>query len=449
MTGFNVIGYTSANFGLGIAARNTVRLLTGKRYEVAVADLNLNDGRSGRDHTFDHLAVADGATLPNAVNILHVNPPIVGRLLGNSPAWLNPNAGLNVAVPFWELPVLPRFWIADLQAVDVVLAPSHFVEQAVANAFSGRSPLVRHYPQTAFLPDRHGPDRPRFGLPEQAVLFSMSFEIASDISRKNPWAVIEAFNGVFTDTDAAYLVIKLNASYRSQAFEQQRARLQAHAAANPRIIIRDEPLSYGEVISLYESCDVYVSLHRSEGLGLGALEAMLLGKPVIATAWSGNMDYMDDVNSCMVSYRLVPVESPVYRGLIGDMQVVWADPLVPQAAAWMRRLYDNAELRRAIGERAREEMLARHAACLKAKPFTMVEEIFALRKAGNAWAGSGGAVEGAAGDPGELFSGVSALLKENKPAAAIELYDRDRRLLPETEVVRRFDELMRQLREKA
>ena len=389
MGGFNVIGYTSANFGLGVAARNTVRLLAEGGHEVAVADLRLNDGRSGQDHTCDHLQIPDGARLPHPITIFHVNPPVIGQLLRNRPVWLNDEAGLQVAISFWELPVLPEAWVADLQAMDAVLAPSHFVEQTVANSFRGGSPQIRHYPQTAFLPADHRPDRRRFGLPETGILFAMSFEIASDISRKNPWAVIEAFNAAFANNEAAYLVIKLNTSYRSPAFEQSLARLRDNAAANGHIIIRDERLRYDEVISLYESCDAYISLHRSEGLGLGAMEAMLSEKPVIATAWSGNMDFMDDVNSCLVAYRLTPVESPVYRGLLGARQTVWADPLATEAAAWMRRLYGSAELRRGIGKRARESMLARQGECVEGRPFAMLEAMFSLRKERVAPAGGG------------------------------------------------------------
>jgi glycosyltransferase involved in cell wall biosynthesis len=442
MTGYNVIGYVSADFGLGVAARNTLRLLIANHREAAVADLRLDDGRSGRDHSFDHLAVSGEGRLPHRVNILHVNPPAIGRLLGGTP-WLDAGAGLNVAVPFWELTVLPQFWLADLGKVDVVLAPSRFIEKTIAAALPGNAPLVLHYPQTAFLPDRIVPDRRRFGLPPEETVFALSFEISSDTSRKNPWAAIEAFTTAFTNDDPVRLVVKINVSFKSATFEQERARLHEYASVNPRIVVYDSPLSYDEVLSLYASCDAYVSLHRSEGLGLGALEAMLLGKPVIATAWSGNMDFMDEHNSCLVPYRLVPVASPVYRGLIGALNAEWADPLIGEAAAWMRRLHDNAELRRSIGERARETSRARHVECLQAKPFTVVEEILSLRRTPAA-----GTDADAPQAAPAVFAAVAELLKENRPGEAVALYDRCRRTLQDTPLTRRFDELMRQIREK-
>jgi hypothetical protein len=119
-----------------------------------------------------------------------------------------------------------------------------------------------------------------------------------------------------------------------------------------------ETLSYADVLKLYASCDVYVSLHRAEGLGLGLMEAMALGKPVIATAWSGNMTFMNYTNSCPVNYHLIPVDAstPVYRkGRLG-METIWADPDIDEAAAWMHRLADDPDLRAEIGRKAADDM---------------------------------------------------------------------------------------------
>jgi hypothetical protein len=91
----------------------------------------------------------------------------------------------------------------------------------------------------------------------------------------------------------------------------------------------EEPLSYVEVLSLYSCCNVFVSLHRAEGLGLAPLEAMLLGRPVIATAWSGNLTYMNHLNSAY-----------------------WADPDVDHAAAWMRKLVASPSLYEKLRTRA-------------------------------------------------------------------------------------------------
>ena len=111
------------------------------------------------------------------------------------------------------------------------------------------------------------------------------------------------------------------------------------------------------MLRLYKSCDVYVSLHRAEGLGLGMAEAMSLGLPVIATAWSGNMTFMDHVNSCPVRYRLAPVlDTAVYRTTQLEDTTMWAEPEVEDAAHWMKRLFDDPALRLELGDCAQASM---------------------------------------------------------------------------------------------
>jgi len=116
----------------------------------------------------------------------------------------------------------------------------------------------------------------------------------------------------------------------------------------------EDSLTYQEVLSLYGACDVFVSLHRSEGFGLALIEAMALGKPVIATAWSGNMTFMNALNSCLVSYRLVPVKATqgVYSRRLLGAGALWAEPNLADAAVWMARLVNEPSLRSTIGARA-------------------------------------------------------------------------------------------------
>src|SRR5206468_306111 len=121
-----------------------------------------------------------------------------------------------------------------------------------------------------------------------------------------------------------------------------------------RVTLIESILTYAEVLQLYASCDVFVSLHRAEGFGLGLMEAMALGKPVIATGWSGNMTFMNRVNSCLVGFRLIPVDGsvgPYSRAFLGR-EVRWADPETDEAAAWMQVLARDATLRASIGQKA-------------------------------------------------------------------------------------------------
>jgi glycosyltransferase involved in cell wall biosynthesis len=454
MSGIDVIGFISANCGLGVAARNTIKMLTEKGYDVSVADILLDNSRSGLDHTYDRLMVPDKGTLAHEIRLFHLNPPVIGRILDNKPPLFGGSSTFNVAIPFWELSVLPDQWISDLREMDMVLCPSRFIEQTIANTTMEPIPHIRHFPQTAFLPKQHCGDRVRFGLPEEGVCFVMSFEMTSDMERKNPWGVIDAFNGAFAPDENTWLIVKLSSSLDNTGINKQRERLRAYSAANERIIIIDQAMTYTETLSLYESCDVYVSLHRSEGFGLGLMESMLLEKPVIATAWSGNMDFMDDANACLVGYRLVPVLSPVYRSFIGDKPALWAEPSIAEAAVWMRRLYENPALRAQKGNAALIAMSRRQDNCRKAEVFSIVEQGAALKSMVTGRSGRSAPLP----ERGEtqpvnehaiLFSAVSKLIKENDIAGALALYKRSRASLRETPELLRFDDLMRQLREKA
>jgi glycosyltransferase involved in cell wall biosynthesis len=209
------------------------------------------------------------------------------------------------------------------------------------------------------LPEGVTAARSEFGLPEGQVLFITGLDLGSSPERKNPFAAIRAFNQAFSGDSRAGLVIKLtnNRPWAKDA-QQGLANLKRLIGDNPQIHLLEEALSYPKVLALYASCDVYMSLHRSEGLGLGLMEAMLLGKPVIATAWSGNMSYMDYTNACPVRYALVKVRSthPNFDTKFVGHDALWAEPDVNHAAAWMKALANDDDLRARIGKRAASTM---------------------------------------------------------------------------------------------
>ena len=194
----------------------------------------------------------------------------------------------------------------------------------------------------------------------------MSFAAASGVDRKNPWASVEAFLGAFPDDDGVRLVVRVNEQAGPEPGDLI-VRLRERAAHDSRIIQVTGSLDYVETLSLYASCDAYVSMHRSEGLGLGPMEAMSLGLPVVATGWSGNMDFMTEENSCPVPYRLIPVDvaesSPYAAGVVSGIADVGGAGR-GQASAMLRRLRDDRAFRARIGTLAAESMATRRAEVL-------------------------------------------------------------------------------------
>lgn len=350
--GFNVIGHISGNLGLGVAARNLVELIVTKGYSVATYDLDPGKGRHGHDDTFSHLAVALIDELPYAINIFVLPPLTLSTVVPKYYQVLFRGKHLNVAVPFWELAVVPAEWVPTLNVFDVIVGVSDFIRYVLQFEVSG--PLVIGGALPLSLPPAIGANRRKFDLPDRAVIFLMSFEPHSDTERKNPWAVIDVFLKSVADQEQAYLVIKIN----NAGDDALLGKIRERCANHPRIRQINEAMDYPSVLSLYASCDAYVSLHRAEGLGLGMMEAMSLGKPVIATAWSGNVTFMDQTNSCPIRYRLVPVQavSEVYSRQFVGKNIRWAEPDLDDAAAWMRRLLIDSELRKRIGSAAADGM---------------------------------------------------------------------------------------------
>ncbi|MHB1340739.1 MAG: glycosyltransferase family 4 protein [Coriobacteriia bacterium] len=352
--GVNLYGYLTSNLGLGVAARNTAHMLLGNNVPCRLMDVNPGGGMQGRDRTFAERIAADRHVEPYAINLFHINPDQVLYLLNPFTNTVTLRGCVNACVPFWELPRLPDSWVEPLAAMDALFAPTSFVEAAIRDRLPAAN-IIR-YPQAVHVPSDIVADRRAFGLPEDAVVFVMSFDMRSDIERKNPWAAVEAFKQAFPERRDVRLVIKASNVETISGLERHVTRLR-ETAADPRISVLDRPMDYREILTLYASSDVLLSLHRSEGLGLSLLEAMALGKPVVATAWSGNMDFMTEENSCLVGFDMIEVVSstqPAYGRTLSGVQS-WAEPRVEEAAVWMRRLAEDLELRSLIGSRAASE----------------------------------------------------------------------------------------------
>jgi len=187
-------------------------------------------------------------------------------------------------------------------------------------------------------------DRSHFGLQPGEFVFLFSYDFNSFAARKNPEAVIAAFREAFADgARGVRLLVKSTNGVR---FPDKLAALQRSVADDPRIEVRDGFLSRDEMFGLQNTIDCYVSLHRSEGFGLGMAECMYLGKPVIATGYSGNLDFMNHDNSLLVDCRMVPLHEGDYPYWQGQH---WADPDIAHAAHLMRQVYESREFAQHIG----------------------------------------------------------------------------------------------------
>ncbi|MHB8761291.1 MAG: glycosyltransferase [Coriobacteriia bacterium] len=370
---YNVIGFVTGNLGLGAAARNTVAALLEHGALVRVIDLELGNGRSGADTTYSHLA--DVRVGPGPVmNLFQLNPPEVVSLSEQWAKAVSVSKGFNVCVPFWELPRLPARWVEVLDCMDFVLAPTRYVQEACQRSLP--PDRVLYYPQALTLPSGIVADRERWQLPAGTIAFLTCLDINSDVERKNTWATIDCFAEAFPSDRSVCLVVRVNGTPCTDVMRGQISRLRQRASRDQRIRVVEGLLTYRDVLCLYASCDVILSLHRSEGLGLLPMESMALGKPVILTGWSGPMDFADQESACLVPFELVPVKAtqPDYAAnVIGEHQV-WAEPDRDIAVAFMRELAADVNLRAHLGERASRRIQQFNQHARESLPFAALEQ---------------------------------------------------------------------------
>ncbi len=355
--GINLICHISTNAGVGHTAREFARLILDSDIPLAILDVDAGHGRSKFDLYFAPYTVETAEELPYSVNLAIAGSyALDGWMVDAAFYGSAAESRLKVAFLWWELPDLPLNRIAAACAFDVLIAGSEFSQVSLANIVPGVPVLLARQPIR--MPHHITPDRARFGLPAETLLFYTGFEPLSDPARKNPFGAIEAFQRAFPKQSDYRLVIKVNNSanandWRGELLEQLYEKVQHDS----RILLLEKSLPYEDLLSLYASCDVFISLHRSEGLGLVPLEAMRLGKAVVATGWSGNMTYMNHRNACLVTYELKPTDdsSPLYGPSNLGVQSHWAEPDLDHAAVWLRKLATDSTFRATIGAKAAED----------------------------------------------------------------------------------------------
>jgi glycosyltransferase involved in cell wall biosynthesis len=274
-----------------------------------------------------------------SVNLIvcHVGTPIQSYLLQ---AGIDLNKHYNIGYMAWELAVLPDALLSILSPFQEVWGFSSFVTNSIEKKSLGpviTVPLCSDQDKTVIENGRE-----YFGIDKDVFLFMCAYDCTSYVSRKNPQAVVQAFLRAFSPEDRHVgLILKLT---YPENFKEHIEELLESLSPFSHIYCIDKYLSDIEMRTLIHISDAVVSLHRSEGFGLVPLEAMALGTPVISTAWSGNMDYMNHMNTALVGYRMIPVNGEYFGSTPGD-GLVWADPDIDEAAAHMRRIVSDKDWR--------------------------------------------------------------------------------------------------------
>jgi len=284
---FSLIGFLLSEIGLGQSARNIAHSMKGEKLSAKLVNVNL-EGRSN-DQEFAAECVP---YQPGLVNFTVCGLGLVNHLYSAiSEVGLGSK---NYLYPFWELDRIPNSKLKDLAAFDEIIAPSNFIAETLSN-FLGKS--IRTIHQPVLIPKNVVPNSINDGI--LRVYGAVDFD--SFVARKNPLGILKAFQAAFSDKyDDVELILKVRGGNDLGA----RHILQSAVCSDHRIKIIDKTLNRDEMNFLSDACNVYLSMHRSEGFGFGPAEALAAEKIVVSTDYGGTCDFITKKTGYPIDFKL-------------------------------------------------------------------------------------------------------------------------------------------------
>lgn len=345
--GVNLYGFLSTPSGVGEAARSCRAALTAAGVPVQPVDVP-------PWHLSGASRVAPAAEDRYRINVIQQNADMM-RAFVQAYGEESLHGAYNIPFWFWELPSMLPEWFAYYEYADEIWTASEFCRRAIS-AMTGL-PVLRMPMVIEGLEKRLSYGREHFGLPASVFAFGYVYDVNSFLERKNPLALVEAFRREFGDSPDVLLVLKH--SYGGTKRNPDADRVEAAVAGASNIRVIDREFNASEITSFQNALDCFVSPHRTEGFGFNLAESMYLGKPVIATGYSGNVDFMDSANSYLVEYRLVPIKHTVGPYREGCK---WADVDGSDLQRQMRRVFEHREEGKRKGAAARETIRKNYSA---------------------------------------------------------------------------------------
>jgi len=352
--GVNLCGFINANFGIARACQ-----LIKEGLEKNALNHHVNGLQAEGKEPVHRYKTTDSH--PYTRNIIVINPDTSMTLLPKD--YLTDR--YNIGVWYWEMPEMPKLWKENAERFSEVWATTDFLKDVFQRNL-GVGTRVSRINLPVEVPVKVDTDvaKASFGIGSEAFLCLFVFDYQSDVHRKNPFAVIDTFRKCFGDNAEARLIIK---SINAKAADV--SMMDAAIDGDDRILHLRERFDPERQNLLMNASDVYISLHRSEGLGLTLMESILLGKPTLCTGYSGNVDFCRPEWSELVSYELVDVcDDSFYRRLYdGGNRLLWAEPDTEDAAVKLRRIHDNIEEYRAKARKGRAWILEHYSQAQFAK----------------------------------------------------------------------------------
>jgi glycosyltransferase involved in cell wall biosynthesis len=333
--GLNVIGYFQSPTGLGQSVRSLAAAVEDYGIPVRRIEASAPTKRNRQEEAYD-------------VNLFHVNADASAAVVEEMGPALHGRRA-NIGYWYWESDRFPQFWRDRFAYFDEIWVASDFCRASIRSA----SPIPVELVAPAIpAAEGRGVGGSRSGLKASDFLFLTILDAMSVVERKNPVGTVQAFARAFSESSDVQLHVQISNA------EQVPGLLPAleKAGKDARVRISNGILGRPQIEDLLASCDAYVSLHRAEGFGFPIAEAMALGKPVIATDYSGNTDYLNEATGFPVHWKSLTL---VQRTRDYEAGTRWAEPDQAHAASQMRLVFEDRQEARRRGEAGRREIAER------------------------------------------------------------------------------------------
>ena len=343
--GVNLIGHAFEVFGIGEDVRMAALALGSADVPFCVLNVPAHNGAAASDRSLEAHSLAPGELGPYRFNLVCLAAPSHGAWIAREGLAQQRGRTTIVAWP-WETQTWPQAWECLIPLADGLWPSSTFTAQALEPFADPKRRCLQVMPMAVHIdqpeqyrdPALRRNTRQRWGLDPEAKLVLFVFDVKSSLQRKNPWGAIEAFQQAFPQDSHinVQLVIKaLRPGSANQAWEE----LQQQAAQDPRLKVIEADLERGDLLALMGACDVFLSLHRSEGFGRGIAEAGILGLQVVTSAWGGNVDFCQGENFHLVPCEPVQIEAGAYVQAEGHC---WGEPDLTEASHQLLKAVHSA-----------------------------------------------------------------------------------------------------------
>ncbi|ANF51088.1 hypothetical protein A0O34_11435 [Chryseobacterium glaciei] len=334
----NYHGFFDGNFGISEATR--LNALALENIGIKVNRINYSS------ETFERIENSVISKNETSINVFHININFINDFFSKNQD-LDLSSYYNIIYWAWEFPEVSDKVVEILNVFDELWVPSNFCVN-IFTKYTG-IPVIRFSHPIQKLEDSKEFELKEYNIPQNSKIYLTIFDSLSTTIRKNPEATLEAFTSVFKEEKESVLIVKTHNLERSK--DAQKA-LEKYNNI-PNVIIINGHFSKEKLHSLIQQSDVLISLHGSEGFGLTMAEAMVYGKIVVGTGYSGNLDFMNVNNSFLIQYDFIKTSNT--KGLI-DEGLTLAKPRLGDAIQKLQYIKDNFDSLNDIRESAKSQI---------------------------------------------------------------------------------------------